>query len=66
MINRFVAVRKEPNDFCAESLPWKATNGRVCSDARTEVEAQAMADSLNREGFKQFIDNSFAFGIALQ
>ena len=25
----FVAVKKEPDEFCAKQLPWKATNGIV-------------------------------------
>ena len=45
----FTVKRKGPDEFCAESLPWKATNGTVCSDARTREEAVATAQSLNLE-----------------
>ena len=49
----FIAVKKEPDEFCAEGLPWKATNGVVCADEKTKEEARATADRLNRErGFK--------------
>ena len=49
MNNPFTVQRKEPDEFCAERLPWKATNGVVQSDARTYAEAVQSAASINRE-----------------
>ena len=45
----FIAVKKEPDEFCAKSLPWKATNGVVCCDEKTEALAQDTAARFNRE-----------------
>jgi len=41
------AKRKECGEFVEKSFPWKATNGHVCSDFKTEKEAQKFADSRN-------------------
>lgn len=49
MTRRFYrAVRKTPDEFCAEGLPWKATNGIFCCDAKTREEAEKEANRRNQ------------------
>lgn len=49
MNRRFVVKRKKPGEFCYEQLPWKATNGVICSDFKTSKQATKGADRMNRE-----------------
>ena len=46
MRNTWQVVKKNPDEFCAKSLPWKLTNGIICSDHPTEAAAM---DALNRQ-----------------
>ena len=44
----FKAVKKAPDEFCAKSMPWKSTNGVVCSDHYTQEDAEKEAQRQNR------------------
>ena len=48
-MRKFIAVKKLPDEFCAKSMTWKATNGVVCHDCYTQKEAERSANQMNVE-----------------
>ncbi len=54
-MSKWIAVKKEPGDF-AMTFPWKATNGAVCSDHKTEKQAEKACKEANKRDSKGKLD----------